>query len=98
MKKIIIGLSFIILSACSSTPTQKPDVVFHPQRPVPVKTFVPNWTVVKEGDNTYVGMTYEESLKYRAWLERLGNYIDTQNKMLCGYRKDLKESQCNKAP
>ncbi|QAY01354.1 hypothetical protein ZPAH1_orf00340 [Aeromonas phage ZPAH1] len=99
MKKIIIALSILVLSACSSTPVEPAkDLVYHPTRPVPVKTYVPNWVVVADGDKTVVGMTYEESLKYRAWLEKLGNYIDSQNKMLCVYREELKEDQCKKAP
>lgn len=98
MKKIIILLMVVGLVACSTPPKPDPVLTFHPNRPVPVKTYVPKWTVIKEGDNTFVGMTYEESLRYRAWLEKIGVYIDSQNRMLCSYRKELKEPQCIKAP
>ncbi|UYD59261.1 hypothetical protein HPMBJEAJ_00146 [Aeromonas phage avDM6] len=98
MRLIIIGLMFSVLVACSSKPIPETKLTFHPNRPVAVKTYVPKWTVIKEGDTTFVGMTYEDSLRYRAWLEKIGVYIDSQNRMLCTYRKELNEPQCKKAP
>lgn len=98
MKKILIMMCIVVLAACSTPPKPDPVLVFHPNRPTPVKTYIPKWTVIKEGETTYVGMSYEDSLRYRAWLEKIGVYIDSQNRMLCSYRKDLKEPQCQKVP
>lgn len=97
MRKIIIVMLVLFVSACSTKPIDIKPLVYHPPRPVPIKTYVPDWKVIKDGDNTYVGMTYEQSILYRTWLEKLGGYIESQNNMLCVYRKDLKEDVCIKA-
>lgn len=96
MRRLIVVLMIFLLTACASKPVTN-ELIYHPPKPTPVKTFVPNWVVYNIDGKSYVGMEYAESLKYRAWLERIANYIKTQNDIICVYRKDLKESECVEA-
>lgn len=97
MFKVI--LLAVLLTGCAAEPkvvyqykeVTKP--VYHPARPVPVKSFVPNWKVV-DGS---VQMTYDESVRYRVWLEQVKSYIDNQNLVLCHYRVDLNEPICKRS-
>lgn len=100
LKAVLVLLFTLSITGCAKTPepvvkyeyieVQKP--VYHPARPAAVHSYVPNWTV-KDGS---VQMTYNESVRYRIWLEQVLGYIKSQNLIICSYRKDLNEPECTK--
>lgn len=96
--RLIIILLFIFITGCQSTIqteyVEKP--VYHPNRPIPVQTYVPKWEVIIINDQPLIGMTYDESINYRLWLERILAYLSKQNEIICSYRKELKEIECIK--
>lgn len=96
LKTLIFIVMIFIMQGCTVTKTELVDKpIFHPTRPEPVKTFIPNWKVIVIDGNPFVGLSYTESIENRLWLERVLAYISKQNAIICSYRKDLKEDICD---
>ncbi|ADQ52986.1 Rz-like spanin [Aeromonas phage PX29] len=95
MKYAVLGLT-LLLGGCAQHQQEIKPVVYHPPRPEVVETYRPEWRVIIDDGKSYVAMSYDDSVRYRIWLEKVFNYIQKQNEMICHYRKDLKEENCQK--
>ncbi|ADM79910.1 PseT.2 conserved hypothetical protein [Aeromonas phage phiAS5] len=93
MKYAMVGLT-LLLGGCASTAEQIKPVVYHPPLPETVETYKPEWRVILDEGKPYVAMSYDDSVRYRIWLERVFGYVKKQNEVICHYRKDLKEPKC----
>lgn len=95
MRKMIILLSFIFLSACVHTPVTPPQkTIIHPSWPTPVSPYKFDWMVVVDEDKPIVGLEYNQSVDFRLFMEDMKRYIKEQNQIICYYRPELKESRC----
>lgn len=88
----IIGLS-IILGGCSSNIKfiEPPKPVYN--LPVPVKPSNVKWKVItketmknQKDSVVFVGLTYDDSITHRQWLESLKIYIEQQQAIICKHQ------------
>lgn len=88
-------LIILLLTAGCST-TQQPAVelasepVVYYAMPSPVPPPFIEWKVLTEktiDSDVYIGLTYNESLILRQWLEDLRTYIEKQKVIICKYQE-----------
>jgi hypothetical protein len=71
------------------------ETLIHPERPVAVRPYSFDWkVVVLEDQSVIIGLSYDQSLEFRIFLEDIRRFINETNKTLCFYRSELKEIQC----
>lgn len=101
---ILLVMGFAFLLASCSTASVAPIIddkikvqeldISHPQRPLPVQKVSIKWQVFNINENTYIALSYNDSIEFRKLLEDMKRYILEQKEMLCFYRKSLKETVC----
>lgn len=96
LKVAVICLS-VLVTGCSQTlpePTKVEKI--HPSWPDPIKAYDGKWQVKVIDGKAWVGMPFEESQKYRSWMDDISRYVHDSNDVICYYRTELKESKCVK--
>lgn len=98
MKLIVSALCLsVLLSGCSQAPSEPIKVEkIHPSWPDPIKAYDSKWEVKVIDGKAWVGMPFEESQKYRSWMDDIGRYVHDSNGVICYYRSELKEPRCLK--
>lgn len=87
----------VLLSGCSQAlPEPHPPITIHPSWPDPIKTYDGKWEVKVIDGKAWVGMPFQESQKYRSWMDDIGRYVHDSNGVICYYRSELKEPRCLK--
>lgn len=98
MKRIASAICLsVLLAGCSQAlpgPTKVEKI--HPSWPDPIKAYDGKWQVKVIDGKAWVGMPFEESQKYRSWLDDVGRYVHDSNDVICYYRSELKEPKCIK--
>lgn len=98
-KGVILALS-LLLSGCMwndkpTDATQPRTTIVHPSWPVTVQPYRFDWRVVVINDEeVLVGLSYDQSLDFRLFLEDVKRYMGESNRVICYYREELKESRC----
>jgi hypothetical protein len=98
LKASMIALACLLMVGCKTNdieiPPQK-ETLIHPEWPTSVKPYTFDWkVVVQENQDVVIGLSYDQSLEFRIFLEDIRRYINETNRTLCFYRKDLKEKIC----
>lgn len=98
-KFIAVILMSLMLYGCNTKPiatVSEPKRIIHPELPSPVDPYKFDWKVIVIDEKTViVGLDYDQSIDFRIFLDDIKRYMKETNVILCSYRKELKEPQCN---
>lgn len=101
MRALVLAVLLVVVSGCTQAPVKtisEPKRIIHPELPAPVSSYAFEWKVVVIDDkNVVIGLSYDQSIDFKIFLEDVKRYISESNVILCSYRKDLKENRCTKA-
>lgn len=97
----IILCSFLLIG-CAGKGVQEHytnrDVINHPSWPSPITERKFNVKVVVAEGHLFVGMNFEDNIEYQIYQEDVLRYLKDIKAMVCFYRANLKEKECEKDP
>ena len=108
MLRILVIFCALTLSGCNwwsvkdDVPAVEESIQHHPNRPAPVRapTEPPEWLYVRldhgDGEAGYYALRASQAVDLVVYLEDVLRYLEGQSIMLCHYRKDLQEPECDK--
>lgn len=79
----------IILLGCVSCSTTTHNIKPYYESLPPVPASGVHWKVLTKetiDDDVYIGVSYNDSLEHRRWLEQIKAYIERQNQIICQYQ------------
>lgn len=100
MFKIVILALFVALAGCQTTPEAVPPpnraTLTHPALPSPIadRSFKTKVITDQSTGKIYIGMSYEDDLEFRKYLEDVLKYVKEMKATACYYRTELKEPAC----
>lgn len=96
LKVAAVCLSVLLVGCSQALPVVIPVEKIHPSWPDSIKAYEGKWEVKVIDGKPWVGMPFDESQRYRSWMDDINRYIHDSNDVICYYRVDLKESKCLK--
>lgn len=94
---IVCGFA-LFLAGCSANEVKSTgrgmDQIIHPDLPRPVDPYRFDWVVIEDQDKPYVALTFDDSLKFRQYLEDILRYIRDSNEVICYYREGQDDDIC----
>lgn len=96
LKVAAVCLSVLLVGCTQPLPQATKVEKMHPSWPDPIKSYEGKWEVKVIDGKAWVGMPFEDSQKYRSWMDDIHRYIQDSNGVICYYRSELKEPKCIK--
>lgn len=90
--RIVSWLLSLILPVTLTGCAVKPHL--HPTLPSEVKPVNIEWRVDSEEGKARVSMSWEDSQKFRVWMEDVKRYTLETREVVCYYRRELNEGRC----
>lgn len=70
--------------------------MIHPPLPEPIDPIPIEWRVDAEDGKARVSLSWEDSQKFKIWLEDVKRYTLESKVLMCYYRQELDEDRCKK--
>lgn len=94
LKIVLICLSALATGCSQAVPEPIEVEKMHPTWPDQIKAYEGKWQVKVIDGTPWVGMPFDESQKYRSWMDDISRYVQDSNDVICYYRSELQEQKC----
>ncbi|QPI13889.1 outer membrane lipoprotein Rz1 [Serratia phage 4S] len=88
--KYLIGLVLLLTACAPKVDTHAVD----PSWPAPIMPYQAKWEVHVINGVPFVGMPFDESQKFRIFMDDTVRYVKDANDVICYYRSHLEEPKC----